>query len=255
MTTYDAYIICTSPRSGSTLLTQLLRSSGVAGNPGTPFHKSSVVAWAKTKGVDVGPTVEQGARVRAALDAAMKAGKGATGIFGMRLQRHSFGQFVADLRIAYPNEATDLARIEAAFGRTLLLHLTRPDKLAQAVSMVRATQTGLWHMTPDGREIERLAPPADPVFDVKAIRAEMETSGAFDTGWRTWFDAEGIAPLEICYNALSDDPIGILRHILQVLGADVTRAATVDVGVGKLADALSAEWITRFRMLEDRNGS
>jgi len=250
MSRYDAYIICTSPRSGSTLLTQLLRASGVAGYPRTPFHKGSVIDWARMKGIDVGPGVAPGARTRAAIAAARTAGKGETAVFGTRLQRHSFAPFVADMATAYPEGATDLARIEAAFGKTLFIHLTRPDKLAQAVSVVRATQTGLWHMAPDGREIERLAPPADPVFDAEAIRTEKDTFDAYDRDWRAWFRSEGISPLKVTYDALSDDPIGTLRHILKALGADATQADSVEVGVKKLADTLSAEWIARYQAEE-----
>lgn len=247
---YDAYIICTSPRSGSTLLTQLLRSSGVAGYPRTPFHKSSVLEWAKMKEIDLGPSTVERDRVRAALRAARAVGRDAQGLFGTRLQRHSFRYFIDDLNAAYPDCRSDVERIEAAFGKTLFVHLTRADKLAQAVSVVRATQTGLWHMAPDGREIERLSPAADPVFDAKAIREELRQFEAYDRDWRAWFAEQGIAPLEIQYDALSADPIGVLRSVLKALNVDPSKADGVDIGVKKLADDLSADWMARYQAEE-----
>ena len=34
---------------------------------------------------------------------------------------------------------------------------SRENKLAQAVSLIKAEQTGLWHIAPDGTELERVA--------------------------------------------------------------------------------------------------
>ncbi|MEM7269766.1 MAG: Stf0 family sulfotransferase, partial [Pseudomonadota bacterium] len=45
MAAYASYVICTSPRSGSTLLCSLLKASGVAGAPESLFHEPSVEAW------------------------------------------------------------------------------------------------------------------------------------------------------------------------------------------------------------------
>ena len=42
---FDSYIICTSPRSGSTLLCKLLEATGVAGVPGSHFHDPSISDW------------------------------------------------------------------------------------------------------------------------------------------------------------------------------------------------------------------
>ena len=45
MNLYEAYVICTSPRSGSTLLCELIRHTGVAGSPGSLFHHPSLEKW------------------------------------------------------------------------------------------------------------------------------------------------------------------------------------------------------------------
>ena len=42
MAKYESYVLCTSPRSGSTLLCKLLAATGVAGNPDSYFHRPAV---------------------------------------------------------------------------------------------------------------------------------------------------------------------------------------------------------------------
>ncbi len=243
---YQSYIICTSPRSGSTLLCQLLTSSGVAGVPKTPFHNASVAGAEGNAGRE---------RVAEALSKAIDQGRGRSDIFGMRLQMHSFRYFLDDLALLHPDLPGDRARLDKVFGPTLCLHLTRRDKLAQAVSYVRASQTGLWHQAPDGSEIERLSEPAEPVFDPAAIRDQIDTFEAYDKAWHDWFHREGIDPFRVNYEDLARDPIATLRRILDALSLDKARADAVEIGVAKLADATSEAWKTRFRALESDGNS
>ncbi len=156
---YPAYVICTAPRSGSTLLCTLLQATGVAGNPGSHFHEPSVASWAGDHGVTPAPDENRRDLLARVFRAAQDTGRGRTGVFGLRLQRGSFDYFAGQLALLHPGPAGDAARMQAAFGPVLFIHLTREDKLAQAVSYVMATQTGLWHRAPDGRELERLSPP------------------------------------------------------------------------------------------------
>ena len=89
------------------------------------------------------------------------------------MQRHSFDFFTEKLLSFYPEHSNDVERFQAAFGRTLFVHLTRRDKVAQAVSYVKAQQTGLWHAAPDGTELERLSRPQEPAYDASEIRTRL----------------------------------------------------------------------------------
>ncbi|WP_428644808.1 Stf0 family sulfotransferase [Roseibium sp.] len=250
MTKYNSYIICTSPRSGSTLLCKLLGATGISGNPGSHFHEPSLQAWLEYYGLDNGEAEQERETLERIFQAAMEKGSRNTGIFGLRLQRHSFDFFMEKLGLLHPDVSSDPERLEAVFGRTLFIHLTRPDKLAQAVSYVKAEQTGLWHRAPDGTELERLAPPAEPVYDEGEIRATCERFTAFDRDWQTWFEVQGIEPFRITYDDLSADPQGLLRDVLEALGLDGTVAGSVTPGVARLADATNEAWVKRFRQEE-----
>lgn len=233
------YLICTSPRSGSTLLCRMLAATGVAGRPASLFHRPDVGVWAAALGVPDAGLAE-------VVQAAVERGRGGTGVFGLRMQRQSFGFFVEQLGVLYPGLG-ERARIERAFGPVLFVWLTRADKVAQAVSVVRATQSGLWHGGVDGSDVERTAPHREPVYDHAAIAAEVARFEGYDRDWQDWFAAEGIAPLRIGYDDLSADPQGAVAAVLGALGLDPGAAGDVVPDVRRLADDVSREWVARYR--------
>ncbi len=235
-----SYILCTAPRSGSTLLCSLLRASGVAGVPESYFHRDSVADWARE--LDL-PEKTPLPRV---LAAARIEGDGGTGVFGLRLQRASVPFLMTQLAALYPEAESDAARMAAAFGAPVYVHLRRGDLLGQAISRVRAEQSGLWHRAADGSELERLAPPAEHFYDRAALAAALAEGERLNVGWEDWFAAEGIEPLRVTYEELSADPGAVLARVLAFIGSDPARAEGVQPGTSKLADALSGAWRARF---------
>lgn len=247
MAKYDSYVICTSPRSGSTLLCKLLAATGVAGNPESYFHRCSIRGWLADFGLTPDPSVSEREHLETAFRTAITEGTLETGIFGLRLQRHSFDFFTEKLAILHPGHANDAERFRAAFGRTLFLHLTRRDKVEQAVSYVKAHQTGLWHVAADGTELERLSPPREPAYKANEIQDRLAEMQAHDHNWNCWFAKEGINPLRITYEAMSADPVGVLRRILDHLGLDREAANGIEPSIAKLADDINQDWVARFR--------
>ena len=112
----------------------------------------------------------------------------------------------------HPGHASDVERIEAAFGRTFFIHLTRRDRVAQAVSLVKAQQTGLWHQAPDGSELERLSPPQEPAYDRAQISAGLEELTGYERQWAEWFQREGLEPYRLTYDSLSADPVALFHR-------------------------------------------
>lgn len=240
-----AYILCTSPRSGSTLLCKMLSATGRAGNPKSYFHGPDLDDWRRYLRLRDTAGIEQifaEARVQ---------GRGGTDLFGLRLQRHSFAAFQGALQKLHRQNTgedgtDDVSRINACFGSAHFIYLTRRDKTAQAVSFEIARQSGLWHRAPDGQEIERLAPPAEPEFDETALRTLMEQFQAYDTAWQGWFASQSITPLTLSYEALAENPHGVLEKALAFLGLDPSLAADAPLPVAKLADARNTDWCARL---------
>jgi len=244
---FDSYIICTSPRSGSTLLCKLLAATGVAGNPASYFHEPSVASWASELGIVPEPWWGERETLAGVFRAAIAEGNGGTDVSGIRLQRHSFNFFHEKLALLYPGEHADLARLRRAFGSTLFIHLRRRDKVEQAVSYLKAHQTGLWHVALDGSELERLAPPGEPVYDADELRKHVETMTGYDRDWNAWFQREGIEPMCVDYDALAAAPVRTVKEILGRLGRDRAAADGIVPGVRKLADSESRDWVARYR--------
>lgn len=247
MTTFDSYVICTSPRSGSTLLCDMLTATGIAGKPESYFFGTSLEEWLDELGMVPDETANGRDILVAAFRTAHQKGLNGTELFGLRLQGHSFEFFCKKLAILHPEKLTDRERFERAFGPTLFVHLTRRDKVEQAVSYLKAQQTGLWHVAPDGSELERLAPHREPRYAHDEIQACVEAMTAYDHDWNDWFAREGIEPVRISYDNLSTDPIGTLRLVLECVGLDPAAADSVTPGTRKLADSTNRDWVERFR--------
>jgi LPS sulfotransferase NodH len=122
-----------------------------------------------------------------------------------------------------PDMLDDAARFDLAFCKPLYIHLSRHDKVAQAVSLLKAQQGGLWHRAADGTERERLAPPVTLVYDANRLARlvyELETD---DAAWNRWFSQFGIEPLRLTYELLAAAPQAVLAQVLSALAPDGRR--------------------------------
>lgn len=214
--------------------------------PDSHFHSPSVERWLKVYGLDETPFASREAALRAVFEAALTRGTADTDIFGLRMQRGSFGFFMEQLSFLSPGALNDISRIENVFGSTTFIHLSRKDRVSQAISRVRAEQTGLWHRHADGSEMERLAPPKEPHYDPDAIARHIEELNTLDAEWERWFEQHKLEPLRIAYDALSADPQKVLSEVLSSIGCDPTVAEQVETPTAKLADRESQDWRQRF---------
>lgn len=225
-------MICATPRSGSTLLCSLLRSSGVAGQPESWFRMQDRADWARDWGI--GQDYDWDAYLRAAL----VAGTGPNGVFGLRLMWNKLGELVTDLGGA--PSADQAALLARTFGPLSFVHLSRGDPVAQAVSRHRAEASGIWHLG-----IEEAEHPATPHYEGARIGEYLREVAGENAAWKRWFAANGIAPLQLVYEDLAANPVGTAARVLDHLG--LTTATTLKSPVRRMADATSADWAARYR--------
>ncbi|MEM8593108.1 MAG: Stf0 family sulfotransferase, partial [Pseudomonadota bacterium] len=109
----QSYIICTTPRSGSTFLCGLLEATGRAGHPDSHFHEPSLNGWLRAYDLDRDRFASEDAAFRAVFDRAVTRGTSRKGLFGLRLQRDSFDFFMAVLARLYPGGSCDAERLTA----------------------------------------------------------------------------------------------------------------------------------------------
>ncbi len=239
----DAYLICGTPRTGSTLLCGLLRSTDVAGRPESYFRLPDQQTWATSWQL---PRDATGAfDYRDYLRAAVAAGSSRNGIFACRIMWGTLEEIVSKLASVYPDRAgADVELLTRAFGRTHFVFLRRDDTVAQAVSWARAEQTHFWQ---DG---DSALPSFAPRFDFEQIHTLVQTIEAHNAAWRTWFTACGVRPYPVTYEHLARDPAGVTRGILDFLGLELTPDLLIEPGTRRQADGLNDAWINRYRAMQ-----
>jgi len=247
MPKFDTYFICTSPRSGSTHLCRLLSATNVAGKPESYFHTPSIERWADYFELKPHLFFNELEVIRSIFDAAITRGSCGSDVFGLRIQRPSFDYFMKQLTKLHPTQSNDIQRISATFQKVCFIHLTRLDKIQQAISLLKAEQTGLWHIAPDGSELERRSASQALIYDKSAIRKRISELTEYDRCWVDWFSREGIKPFRIEYEELSEKPAFTLTRLLGHLGIDTEAADGIEPEVAKMADQINLEWATRYR--------
>lgn len=242
-----AYVLCSNPRSGTTLLCNMLAQTGVAGRPDSFFGAQHLADWCTDWGITETVDPDDAHFTEKYFAAMRREGQGGTALFGLRLMGPDLGSACAWLGRRHPGLRDDAARFAAAFGVVRFIYLSRADKLAESVSYLRAEQSGLWHSRPDGSALEELPPAGSPGYDAAALTRRITELQALDAAWPVWFDANGIAPLRLSYESLSEDPQKTLAQVLAFIGLAPGIAADIAPGTRKLADATSAAWIARYR--------
>jgi LPS sulfotransferase NodH len=235
----DSYLICATPRCGSTLLCGLLRSTGIASRPESYFRRDDLCDYADRWEV---PQAADGVVDTTYVRAAVAAGRTTNGVFGARIMWGTMTELTDALRYAADGStASDVELLTGAFGRLRFVHLRRDDTVAQAVSWARAEQTQFWHPG------DRVAPGGQPPhFDRDLIGGLVDTITRHEAAWQAWFTHRGLVPHEVVYEDLATDPSDVTRTVLEFLGLDPSAGAPITVRNRRQADDLNADWISRF---------
>src|SRR4051812_4674664 len=176
-----AYLVCATPRSGSTLLCELLKGTGVAGRPEEYFETLRSTGYPRQprqyfEGVPevqalLAP-VEPGApEAEFDWDGVLRAGTTPNGVFGAKVMW-------SHLEDLWPRLGG--RSLEDGLPRPRYVQVVRRDKAAQAVSLWTAIQTQHW------RDDGGAAIAHDPVYSFPAIRHLARQVAAHEAAWTEW---------------------------------------------------------------------
>jgi LPS sulfotransferase NodH len=250
-----AYLVCATPRSGSTLLCETLRTAGVAGvplehfevlrhssrprQPREYFHGASDVSVVEPlpplhpPRQDPEPSADWWARI-------LRDGTSPNGVWGGKLMWSHVADLLDRVRElgGLVNADLDTALRRLLGDDLLLVHVSRPDKVAQAVSLWRAVQTHAWRAghEPPGHQAQ---------YSYSAIDHLVGQLEEQDAAWRAWFAATARRPLELSYDALAGDAAGAVGRILRALGVPSDRVPAP--ATSRQGDARSKAWAARYR--------
>ncbi len=239
----DSYLICATPRSGSSLLCGLLESTGVAGHPESYFRQPDEPSWAARWGI--ASSTDGSFSYADYVHSAFAAGRTDNGVFAARIMWGTLDELIDKLATVYPDLiGEDLELLRRAFGHTRFVCLRRGDVLAQAVSWLRAEQTNVWSET---EQDEPREPDREPHFDFDRLRELVQQIDEHNAAWQGWFASAGIQPHPIWYEPLGANPVGVTRGVLDFLNLELPAGRVILVQHRRLADEVNAEWIDRYR--------
>jgi LPS sulfotransferase NodH len=254
------YLVCATPRSGSTLLCDLLTATGIAGHPEEYFQLLPRVSRARHPREYLEPVWEgEVARIlgpRSPIDdelTQLEQQNAATfdeylerirafattpnGVFGAKVMWGYFPGLVWHLAGDGAGVDDAPALLDAELPGLRYLHVTRRDKERQAMSLWRALQTWTWRADQ--------APPADRpiVFCRRAIEHLTASLEADDDAWRAWYRRNGITPaITVVYEELAADPDRGVRDVLDALGLEPPDGHRAAPRLRPQADSVTEEW-------------
>lgn len=239
----DSYLICATPRTGSTLLCGLLASTSVAGRPESYFRSQGQQEYAVRWGIARSPDGDFS--YTDYMRAALAAGRTPNGVWAARMMWETMEEVTGELATINPGlSGNGVGLLACVFGRLRFVYLRRDDTVAQAVSLLRAEQTNVWHAPIWSGRSE---PDHDAQFDVDQVHERVQVIDQHNAAWQGWFSAAGIEPFPVLYEELALDPAGMTRRVLEFLGLELPPDREVVVRHRRLADDLNTQWITRYQ--------
>ncbi len=194
-----AYAIVTTPRSGSTLLSQMLASTGVAGQP-----KEHLRLPTQTLSRECGFDYIRLLRILAAERATPNR------VFGTKLIVHFLEK--------HQPHGEDFGAVARAFK---FINLVRMDRVAQAVSLHLAQSTGIWHVHNDqtrkvyDEKIKAIRIDQGHIDGVRAMHTEIRRE---EGSMAEIFDRWSIEPMLVEYERLSAEPQREIARVMDFIG-------------------------------------
>lgn len=239
------YLICTTPRCGSTLLSELLTATGVAGRPqeffeplyatGRPRQPREYFESVRDPAVlELLPPTEPGHPESTEvweqrLQDSFAGGSTPNGVWGATLK---WGYLLDVLRrLGERDETAHLRPHDAVFELlpgVRLLHVRRQDKLAQAVSVWRELQAG------------------EPVYSRAGIAHLLQQLILQERAWKVWFNTAGAQPHVVDYEDLVRDRRGTVLGVMHALGIDAAGVTIPEASLRQQSGRRSETWAERF---------
>lgn len=233
------YLVCSTPRSGSTLLCSALQATGVAGTPTEYFNVDFRGPLAARWGV----RGDLAAYVRELL--ARRSSP--AGVFGAKLHWSHLDELRREIRrtkgrAVAPADAVGL--LAELFPGATYVHVRRRETDRQAISYWKAAYTGVWH---EGSG-ERVGRQAAAPYNFRAIRRlEAEILRA-DASWREAFARAGVSAIDVVYEdlvAAYETTVASLAG--QVAGVAIPSADVAAPALRPQTDGSTEVFLERFR--------
>ena len=229
-----SYMICATPRSGSTLLCEALRNTGLAGNPDEYFGPMHVDRWNKKWHTN---------SERDYLEKVIAQGQGENGVWGGKVMRVYWQNVIEHLQSAVSSiEITEMELLNFCFPGLKYIWITRRDKVRQAISWMKFLQGSAWYWEAEKPQLlEGLE------FKPDVIEDFILQTTIHETAWFEFFRELGVQPYIVVYEDFIHSYEDTAKDILQYLGIPYPEKLVFNPRrIKKQADVLTDKWVQRY---------
>ncbi|MFK7802342.1 MAG: Stf0 family sulfotransferase [Anaerolineae bacterium] len=232
-----SYIVCTTPRSGSNWLCDVLENTYLTGKPREYFYNGSFETHSKAFGVSSYPNY---------IAEAINQTKTKNDVFGFKIMPHHFFELEQRLKKEFQTTNSMFELINSIFPNTKYIWLTRRNRVRQAISYLKAHQSNQWYAMEENGNQER-----ENVheYDFETINMLIRSLTSQDSMWQDYFGQAGIRPLVLVYEDFAKAPQETIKSILSYLEISVSAdwELTLPKRSKRLADTTSEEWYQRYK--------
>ena len=237
-------MICALPRSGSNLLCELIESTRRLGNPDEWLNQDRN-RWNCGR-FGLPPDT----RIDAMIHKLQEETSTFNGVFSHKILMYSFTYLMESLREIPGNKRLDDRQLLGAYFPGLqLIYIKREDKLAQAISLLKAMQSAIWHNNARTRE------QADPIhFSWTAIHNLITDLEQQESQWERFIRKSGLPSMPVIYEDLIRDKRGVLNTVLSFTGVECELAEKEEVEVRhkRTRDETNRKWREQYLAIEER---
>jgi LPS sulfotransferase NodH len=276
-----SYLVCATPRSGSTLVCQALKETGVAGRPeeyfeallqtGRPRRPEQYFIGVDDQSIldhldqlgrsaDVPPRSPLWSRSAydRYLEWVFEVGTTPNGVFGAKLMWGYFGDFISLLRNVPEYRDVALADLLATvFPNLSFVRVVRANKVRQAVSLWKAVQTASWRQEDSGSRDDggdaystyarSHGPPLQ--FHYRAISHLLDVILAEEASWDAFFEHSRIKPELVLYENFYAEYDLATRNIVERLGLQLPEGWQAKPRMKRQSTGLNDDWALRYSEL------
>jgi trehalose 2-sulfotransferase len=264
-----SYLVCATPRSGSTLLCEALKSTGVAGRPEEYFEALRNTGRPRRpqeyfKGVDdlsIAEHLGEYARGDEAepeplwsrddyepfFESRLEMGTTENGVFASKMMWGYLGDFVSLLREIPRFSELELPELlPAAFPDLTFVRVQRANRLRQAASLWKAVQTATWRK--EDSEIAAMPEEKRPQlrFHYRAIEHLLTNILIEESLWDAFFELCEIKPIVVNYERFVRRQEPTVEGILEAMGVKVPEGWTFEPDMKQQSDSINDDWVHRF---------
>ncbi|MDJ0554397.1 MAG: Stf0 family sulfotransferase [Microcoleaceae cyanobacterium MO_207.B10] len=229
------YLICITPRSGSSWLTEILSGTKILGNPEEWFNPGNLPGIIQNRY----PCLD----IIEYFDCIKRTQCTENKVFGMELSFFQHQLLCDALETTKKDSSLSLLNPE----KNKFIYLYRLDLVAQAVSLYRAVETGMFHSAQTNASEKALV---DFKYSDDRIWHWLIHILQQEFGWQQNFSKKCISPLYLTYEEMWSNPnltkLRLINHILGNLDQINQIDESSSYNHAKIANSKSNEIITKF---------